>query len=496
MPQSKFPPPERTVRLRRRALLLGLSALLASAQAQQTPVTSPAPAPLSAPVTPAASPLPTVTVSPEFAPLLELLRRSPDWRAADLKFRSAQLTLDSARTRAGLSLTGGADASLTRFPWESGTWSTSTTLTVTAGLSVLPWSAALEGVRSAQRALDSAAVELRATRAALTLQAAQAYEAARSAAAGLSLADAQLDIATRQLEIAQAQRTQGLLPAEAVLGRQAALETARAAQGRATRAAAQAGRALTRLLGQPVTLPAQAADFAPPPQVTVTADLTTLIARAQQRRPEVARARAGLGDAQAGLGAAQLDARLPDLTASVRAGQLADAQGNPGRTVSGNLNVKAGTLGAQVSLPLRDTSAAPNGFALSLSASLPLLGSGRGAAVTQAELGAAQAQLALDSALQSVELDVRSRFDTWTDEQAALNAARLNDEQARAALGSARARLEAGLITALDLQQAELTARQSALNLTAQQNAAALAALALAQATTDLDPLLATGGPR
>ena len=70
---------------------------------------------------------------------------------------------------------------------------------------------------------------------------------------------------------------------------------------------------------------------------------------------------------------AQLDARLPDLTASVRAGQLADAQGNPGRTVSGNLNVKAGTLGAQVSLPLRDTSAAPNGFALSLSASLPLL---------------------------------------------------------------------------------------------------------------------------
>lgn len=494
MPQSKFPPPQPAGRLRRQTLLLGLS-LLAAAQAQQAPTT---PAPLATPASPlpAASRLSAVTVAPEFAELLAALRRSPDWRAADLKFRSAQLTLDSARTRAGLNLTAGADASLTRFPWEGGSWTGATTLTVTAGLSVLPWSAALEGVRGAQRALDSAAVELRATRAALTLQAAQAYEAVRSAAAAQELADAQLALATRQLEVAQAQRTQGLLPAEAVLGQQAALENARAAQGRATRAAAQASRALTRLLGQSVTLSAQAADFAPPPQVTVTDDLSTLIARAQQRRPEVARARAGLGDAQAGLSAAQLDARLPDLTAGVRAGQLVDAQGNAGRTVSGSLNLKAGTLGAQVSLPLRDTSAAPNGVALSLSASLPLLGSGRGLAVTQAELGAAQAQLALDSALQSVELDVRSRFDTWTDERAALNAARLNDEQARTALGSARARLDAGLITTLDLQQAELTVRQSALNLTAQQNAAALAALALAQATTDLDPLLATGGPR
>ncbi|GAA5448113.1 hypothetical protein Ddep01_01873 [Deinococcus depolymerans] len=496
MPQSKLPPPERTVRLRRRALLLGLSALLASAQAQQMPVTSPAPAPLSAPVTPAASPLPTVTVSPEFAALLELLRRSPDWRAADLRYRAAQLTLDSARARAGLSLIAGADGSLTRLPWDSGDWSGRAALTVSAGLSVLPWSAALEGVRSAGRALDSAALELRGTRAGLTVGVAQAYEAARAAAAGLALADAQLALATRQAQVTQAQRAQGLLSAEAALGQQAALDGAQAAQARAGRALAQAGRTLNRLLGQPVALPAQAASFAAPPQVTVPGDLDALIARAQQRRPEVARARAALADAQAALGAAQLDARLPDLNASVRAGQLSDAQGNPGRTVSGTLNLRAGTVGAQLSVPLRDTAGVPNGVALSLSASVPLLGSGRSAALTQAQLGETQARLALDSALQSVELDVRSRFDSWNDEQAAVNAARSSAEQARTALNSARARLEAGLITPLDLQQAELTAQQAALNLTAQQNAAALAALDLAQATTDLDPLLATGGPR
>ena len=484
-------PPSLLSRPARMTLLLTLSVLLGFARAQQTAPPSAVPTPPS-PVT-APAPLPPTTAA-GLTPLLAALRGSPDWRAADLSYRAAQLTLDSARTRAGLSVTAGADGTLSRVPWDGGKFAGATTLTLNASLNVLPWAPALEGARSAERALAGAAVDLRSTRARLTVQALQAYEGVRAASAGLELAGAQLDVARTQLSAAQSQRTDGVLSAEGLLAQQAAFETAQAAQTRAERAQAQALRSLNRLLGTPAALPAQAAAFAPLPALTVSGDLGALLERALSRRPEVARAQAALADAQAGLSAARLDARLPDVSASVRAGQLSDAAGNSGRLVSGTLNVKQGTLGAQVSLPLKDTSAIPGGVVLSLSASLPVFGNTRGTALTQAQLSVTQAQLALDSARQSVELDVRASLDALQNEQAALGAARTTAEQARTALGSARARLDAGLATALNVRQAELTSLQADQALQSQLNAVTLATLTLAQATTDLDPLLLTAG--
>ncbi|GGS22288.1 TolC family protein [Deinococcus knuensis] len=467
-----------------RMTLLTLSVLLGFAGAQQTAPPTATPPAASGAAAPAAS----------LTPLLESLRGAPDWRAADLNYRAAQLTLDSARTRAGLSVTAGVDGSLTRVPWDSGTFTGATTLTVNASLNVLPWAPALEGARSAARSLAGAAVDLRNTRARLTVQALQAYEGVRGASGALELSRAQLDLARAQLSAAQSQRSDGVLSAEGLLAQQAAFENAQAAQTRAERTQAQALRSLNRLLGAPVTLPAQAGAFAPLPTVTVNGTLPELLDRALSRRPEVARAQAALADAQAGLSAAQLDARFPDVTASVRAGQLSDATGNSGRVFSGTLNVKQGTLGAQVSVPLKDTSAIPGGVALSLSASLPVFGNTRGTALTQAQLGVTQAQLALDSARQSVELDVRAALDALQNEQDALNAARTTAEQARTALDSARARLNAGLGTALNVRQAELTSLQADQALQSQLNAVTLATLTLAQATTDLDPLLLTSG--
>ncbi|WP_309572831.1 TolC family protein, partial [Deinococcus sp.] len=249
-----------------------------------------------------------------------------------------------------------------------------------------------------------------------------------------------------------------------------------------------------RLLGRAVTLPVAHAGFGGLPPITATGTVDELVARALRGRPEVARARAALADAQAGARAAQLDASLPDVTASALYGQLADAQGTPGKTVSGNLNLKAGVLGVQASLPTRDTSAIPSGLSLSLSATIPLLGSAAGTTLRQAQLGQTQAQLALDSASQGVELDVRSRYDALQDEQAALTGAQTTERQARTALDSARARVDAGLATALDLAQAELALQQATLALAAQQDAVGLAALQLALSTTDLDPLLLTSG--
>ena len=279
-------------------------------------------------VPPQTAPAQTAPVLPSPASLTSLnavlaqLRQSPGWRAADLSYRAAQLSLDSARTRAGLSLSVGSNAALVRVPWEGGSWQGSGSVTVSAGISVLPWSPALEGVRSAERALGAAATELRSARASLTLQAAQAYAGARGAAQALALADAGLALSTRLLETAQAQRAQNLIPEEALLQSRGALAQAQAAQAQAARGVQSAAQNLARLLGGPGTLPGTAADYAALPTLgdgaaDGTAAEAALLARAAASRPEIARALAGLADAQAGLVAAQRDATLPDLTAAV-----------------------------------------------------------------------------------------------------------------------------------------------------------------------------------
>ena len=469
--------------------LLALGLFGAPATAQVTP-----PAPSTTAPTPLAVPAPVQAGS--LQDVLTALRQSPGWRSADLTYRAARLALDSARTRAGLSLTVGADGSLVKVPWDSGEWRGSTTVTVGASLAVLPWSAAREAVRGAERALAAAAVGLRSDRAGLTVQAAQAYAGARSAAATLALADAQLALSTRLLQIAAEQRAQNLITAEALLERQAALQSAQASRDAAARGVAQAAAQLTRLLGQPLALPGDAAAFGELPLLAPAGDLDALLARAFAARPEIARAQVAVADAGAGLSAAELDARLPDLTASVRAGQLSDGQGGAGRVVSGSLNSKSGVLGAQLSVPLKDTGALPNGVALSLSGTFTLLGSPARDALSQARLGVQQAQLALETARQAIELEVRTRVSEFQDAQQGLASLQTSLTQAETAVSSARARLDAGLGTPLEVAQAELGAAQARNAVDTQRAAVALAALQLAQATADLDPALLGAAPR
>ncbi|WP_235693011.1 TolC family protein [Deinococcus aquaedulcis] len=469
------------------APLLALCAalLLSGAQAQSAPP----PPPTSPPATTA--PATTAPAGLNLPDLLLALRASPGWRGADLNYQAAVLALQSARTRAGLSVTAEADSSLSRVPWDGGEWKGAATVTLSASVAVLPWSPALAAVRSAERALIAAALDLRAARAAQTAALFQALGGLRRAQAGLEAAQAGRALAERLLTVTEAQRAGGLATEAGVLERRTALESAVAGQDTAARAVTQAAQALTRLLGTPVAV-APTVLTAPLPDLTPAGDLDTLLARALRQRPEVARAQAALADAQAGLSAARLDARLPDVTASVRAGQLADAQGNPGRTVGASLNLKAGVLGVQASVPLRDTGAAVSGVALSLNASLPLLGRPQDAALAQAELGTAQAELGLASARQAAELDVRTRFSALDDERAGLQAARTRVQAAELGVQNARARLQAGLGTALEQTQADLTLLQARQALQAAQDSVALAGLALAQATADLDPLLPT----
>lgn len=482
-----------------------LPAVLGVAAAQGAPPpTSPPPAP--APALSAAQP--AALTLPQ---LLRDLRTSPGWRGADLTYRAAELGLQSARARAGLTVQAGASASLSKFPWDSGDWALSPAVTASFALPVLPWSPQREAVRSAERALSAAAIELRSARAGLTVQALQAYASARNAAAARQLAAAQLALADNLLHVAGQQREQNLISQAALLERQAAAEQARAAAEQTDRGLTLAAAQLSRVLGRSVTLSGNPADYAPVstlvPAGLLEQPLDALLARALTQRPELARAQAGLADAQAALAAAERDQKVPDLTASVQAGQVASS--GAGRTVGGSFGLKSGTVSGQVNFPLTEPTtkvtapgpdgapvtrevALPSGLALNLGGTFTLLGSGRSQATAQAQAATEQAALALDSARQGVELEVRSRFADLENARDALTAARTSLTRAETGLNDARARLEAGLGTALEVAQAELAltqARQTLANLEAQ---VALAALNLAQATGDLDPLLLT----
>lgn len=437
-----------------------------------------------------ASPVQVQTTPFTLSDVLALLRGSPGWQSADLTYRAAQLALDSARTRAGLSLSVGADSNLTKVPWDTGEWQGSATLNIGASLNVLPWSPAREAVRSAERALAAAAVDLRNSRATLTIQAVQAFAGARSAVTGVALADAQLALSIRLRAVADEQRAQNLITAEAVLERQSALESAQAARDKAARGVNLAAAQLTRVLGRPLALPGDLSGFGALPNLTPSGDLNTLLSRALSARPEIARAEVSLADAQAALAAAQRNARLPDLTAGVRAGQLSNATGNAGRTVSGSLNSRTGVLGVQVSLPLKDTGEIPSGVALSLNGTYTLLGGAAAGELAQAAQGVQQAQLGLSTARQGVDLDVRTRLSGYQDEVGGLVSLGTALTRAQTAFASARARVEAGLATLLDADQAALGVTQAQNAVDAQAAAVELAALQLLQATGELDPVL------
>ncbi|WP_415791684.1 TolC family protein, partial [Deinococcus saxicola] len=461
--------------------------VLGQGQAQTAPPPTPTPPTLQQTST---SPAQVQTTLFALSDVLALLRGSPGWQSADLTYRAAQLALASARTRAGLSLGVGADSNLTKVPWDTGEWLGSATLNVSAALNVLPWSPAREAVRSAERALAAAAVDLRNSRATLTIQAVQAFAGARSAVTALALTDAQLALSIRLRAVADGQRAQNLITAEAVLERQSALESVQAAREKAARGVNLAAAQLTRVLGRPLTLPTDLSGFGTLPNLTPSGDLNTLLSRALSARPEIAKAEGALADALAALADAQRNARLPDLTAGVRAGQLSDARGNAGRTVSGSLNSRTGVLGVQVSLPLKDTGDIPSGVALSLSGTYTLLGGAAAGELAQASQGVQQAQLGLSTARQGVDLDVRTRLSDYQDEVGGLTSLGTALIRAQTALDSARARVDAGLATALDVDQAALGVTQAQNAVEAQGAAVELAALQLLQATGELDPAL------
>ncbi|WP_425148192.1 TolC family protein [Deinococcus sp.] len=482
-------------------LALLISGALAQTTTAPTPLPTTPPTPLQAPpatqpppATPPVSPDPAVPADPfTLAQALSGLTQAPGWRSAALQYLSAQQSLDAARARTGLSLSAGGTVTPVLAPLDGGSWNVSTALSAQASLNVLPWSSAQESVRQASRAVQRAGLDQRDAQNVLALNAVQQYLSVRQNEAALTLAQGQLQLAARSLEVARAQVQSGTLTQEGLLDKQAAQQQAQAGLDDARSALDSAVRQLYNTLGTPAPDPADWHFVGVAPLPAAPAPLETLLARAAQSRSEVFKARSALEDAQAGLEIAQLNRTLPSLSVSAQYGQLGSSTSSSttssGSTVSSSLDLKAGTLSASVSVPLT-SSKLPTSLALSLSGSFAVFDPSADASVRSAQTAVASAQLALQTAQTSVELDVRQKYAQLQNALSGLGAPRTSLLRAQTALSSTQARLSAGLSTALDVESAQLSVQQAQTTLKTSVNSAYLASLTLSQAVGEFSPAL------
>ncbi|AWN23391.1 transporter [Deinococcus irradiatisoli] len=480
---------------RRRAGLI-LCLLLGTAAPAPALAQSAAPGPLS-PATSPTTPTPPAALVPTvltFADVQRDLRTSAGWRSAEERYKAAEFNLQAARARAGLNLTVGAEANAGKVPLD-GDWKAAATVSAQLSAAVLPWGSANDSVRSAERALTQAALDLQDSRQSLILSAVQQYLAARLAAEQASLSAAQAELARRQLDIAEQQRGANLLSAENLLERQGNLENAEAGLQDAGASQELSARQLLSDLGVDISLGVNLVLPSAPVVPGAPAPLDTLLERALQSRSEVQKAALQLAEARDTLQGAQRD-RFPDLSASVSYGELGSATGTAGRTLGGSLNFKTGVVGASVSLPTSTSSTPiPTALALGLSGSVNVFGGAQNAAIAGARSSLSSAELALQSARTSVDLDVRRKYNDALSSLRLVQVQQTALQRAQTALASATARQVAGLATALDVQAAQVNLQSAQVKLGQAVNTAYLARLQLDNAAAQLDfALILTAG--
>lgn len=488
----------------RLSILLLCGALNPALAQQVTLISTPAPveaapteptpaAPVSETTAPAETsvlipPAATVDTILNFAAVQQALKTSLAWRSADESYKAAQYNLAAARARAGLNLTVGAEGQVGTVFQNDSTWQAGATLTAQVGLAVLPWGSANDPVGVAERSLSRAAVDLQNTRQNLILSALQSYLNARNAAAQAALSSLQVALAQRQFGVGTVQRSSNLLSAEGLLERQVNLEQAQAkvqdsaASRELTQRRLLSDLGLDSAFGSNLVLPSL------PSLPSAPAPLSSLLATALQRRSEVQKAASQVADAHAQLTAATRE-RFPDISGNLSYGE--NGTGNSGRTIGGSLNLKTGVAAANLNFPLKASQTPiPTSMSLGLSGNFNVFGSVANAAIEGAQSSLKSAELALQSARTSVELDVRSKYNDALNTRSTVEVQQTALTRTQTALNSARARLDAGIVTGLDVQVAEVNLQTAQVNLDQAVSTAYLTKLQLDQASAQFDPAL------
>ncbi|HEU4742318.1 MAG TPA: TolC family protein [Meiothermus sp.] len=406
---------------------------------------------------------------------LRALPNSPDWRSADLAYESAVRSLEAAQAASGFKLTTGGSSTLSQ--------NSTLTLSSTASVGVLPWSPTQDAIRSAQRALERAALTRRDARNTLYINLTTQYFNLRQAANDLAIAQATLALRERQLQVTQARNQAGSATLSDVLEAQQNLDTARSNLVSATGALAIARITLAGTLGVNPQNLGQATTAPSEPELP-SGTLEALVQQAYAYRSDVLKAQSQLQDAQDSLASAQRDRLIPDSSLSVAYG----GGSSSAASVSAGLNFKSGNASLSGSLPLvTSASSQTPSWSLNLSASFPVFDPVSEAKINSAQTALNAAQQALDAARRAAELDVRQKYQALQTAKASVAAAKTALEAANQTLRTAQARLEAGTGTALDVQSAQVNQQQASRNLESATVQAQLAALALQNALgTDL----------
>ena len=400
---------------------------------------------------------------------LERLPQSPDWQLADLTYAASERSLESARAASGLSVNAGGGYSTTRpsndLTNPNGTVTPAAdratgnaNVSASASINVLPWSQAQVQARSAELALQRAALDRNDTRKNLAVNATNQYFTARIAATDFALAKSSEALSEARLKVATQQQANGQITREQLLTSQQTFENAKINTLAAKNTLEIARLTLFNTLG---LAPNEATLSTPPTEYTLPKTaLDTLIAESLEKRGDVQKATLRLREAEEALGAAQLNRWLPNSSINLGYGQLG---GNSGPSVNGSLNFQTGVASLSTAFPLYQ-SPEPNsnpGLTFSVNLSIPILAPNQDAQIGSAQTGLESARKALENAKRAAELDVRQRYNDAFIATQRLGIAKLGLQSARANLETSQAKLAAGTATALDLQSAEQSSKQA-----------------------------------
>jgi outer membrane protein len=392
-----------------------------------------------------------------FEQALKALPNSLDWQQADLTYLNAQKSLDSARAAAGLRLNAGADTSL-GFP-SSGNSSQTLTVSATASLTVLPWSSTFDAVRSSERALARAELDRNDTRNTLALNAFNQYFTARISSTDLELAKTNLKLSESQLKVADAQQANGQISKDALLNAQKNLETSKLNLDQATNTLE-----INRLtVWNSLSLEISNAVFSslPSERSLPTESLDDLTKKALLKRSDLQKALSRISDAQDALSSAQRDRALPN--ASVNLGVTNSSAGS----LSSGLNLQTGSLSVTGTVPIvantttTTTSNAATNLTISASLSIPIVAPSADTKIASAEVSLESAKKSLEQTKQTSKLDVRQKYNDAKLSLAKLKLAKTTSSNANASFNTAKARFEAGLSTANELEQSRINLLQS-----------------------------------
>jgi outer membrane protein len=394
-----------------------------------------------------------LTLSLEVA--LSKLPESLEWRSADLVFASVQARFDQALAATGFVLGANSDYSLAKSIDPNLEASQNLSIGVQASINLLPWSGAQAQIVAAQSALERARLERDEARNSLALNVVSQYDALRIAELDLELARAVRVLREHQFLAAQAQAKAGTITPDALAIQQQAQESARFAVNQALAVLDTARLTLTGTLGLRDSHVITSGGPVQPLPVNLVADFTPVFAR----RFDTRKATIMVHEAQAALEFAMLQRLLPDASLKLGYGQRDGLFGTASldfRTGQANL----GLLLTPVNINPTAGAASGTSFTLGASINLPILAPGKVAEIGLAQRNLDSAKQTLETIKRNAALEIRQRHTELGLALQRIELARTAQRLNAQVFETTRARFEAGLVIALEVEVAQAAVLQ------------------------------------